>query len=78
MTKNKIMCLAGKHPAQCGFRCSQCSMYDICTIDYCDSCSQPIDDWAEKYEDYHFPETGKDICKSCREKNMKESVSYAK
>ena len=78
MTKNKIMCLAGGKPSRCGFSCNQCSLYDIVAVDYCDMCGLPIDDWAERYEEYHIYETGKDICKSCREKIMKESVSYAK
>lgn len=78
MTRDTLMCLADKHPAQCGFRCNQCRMYDVVAVDYCDMCKLPIDSWAEKYEDYHSPETGEDICKSCREKIMKESENYAR
>ena len=78
MTRDVLMCRAGKEPAQCGFNCASCLSYDVCIVDYCDICNQTIDDWAEDYNEYHFPETGKDICKKCREKIMKESESYAR
>lgn len=78
MTRNVLMCKADRDPAKCGFACRQCYSYDMCAVDYCDACNLPIDDWAERYEEYHITETGQDICKKCREKIMKESVSYAK
>lgn len=71
MTKDIIMCKAGRRPSHCYRNCTECAHHDSVMLDFCDICGEEID-WDEKPSDYHNPETGQDICKDCREKNMYE------
>ncbi len=72
MTKDVFMCKKFTNPMRCGGyvqgKCSFCYKADRVGIEFCDICHQEIDDWEDSYELYHNPETGQDICKSCRQK----------
>lgn len=72
MDKSVFRCLSYANPRRCkGYfkdSCRFCFMASTEETVLCDVCGYDIDYWEEKYEDYHNPETGKDICARCRNK----------
>jgi len=77
MTKIVFMCRKYYDLMRCnGYiqgKCTACYKADSMGAEFCDICGIEIDDWEEKYEDYHNSETGQDICRSCRKEFYHES-----